>query len=167
MGGCRRLSKKINVKCTTLEKYSFQCQNKPCGNNGKCYGGKITFYCDCPSGWTGITCTIPETCNKEAYEEIHLGCALLLGISMLLIIIIGSMLSCSCNCCCNCEIPGELGNTVNSVGKIKSLISRNCSPPIFDLTYSDFNQRDENIRDMNNPAEMVPFVHEQVQENIN
>ena len=51
--------KTINAQCTTLEKYSFQCQNKPCRNNGKCYGGKTTFYCDCPSGWTGITCTIP------------------------------------------------------------------------------------------------------------
>ena len=88
---------------------------------------------------------------------------------MLLIMIIGCMLSCSCNCCCNFKITGELGNNVSSVGKIKLLISRNCCPPILEKTYCDFTQRDENQADMNNSAEMVPFVHDQehVQENIN
>lgn len=77
------------------------------------------------------------------------------------------MLCCSCNCCCDCTIPGELGNTGNSLEKIKSLVIHNFGPPILEKTYCDFTQRDENQPDMNNPAEMVPFVHEQVQENIN
>ena len=85
---------------------------------------------------------------------------------MLLIIIIGCMLRCSCNCC-NFEIPEEVGNSVNSVGTIKSLISRNCCPPIVEKTYCDFTQSDENQHDINNSAEMEPFVHEHVQENIN
>ena len=65
---------------------------------------------------------------------------------MLLMIIIFSN-------CCNCEISGKLGSTVNSVG-------------ILEKTYCDFTQRDEKQPDMNNSNEMVPFVHEQVQENI-
>ena len=77
------------------------------------------------------------------------------------------MLCCSCNCCCNFENPEELDNTVNFKGKMKSLIIRNCGQPILEKTYCDFTQRDENQRDINNPAEMVPFFHEQVQENIN
>ena len=87
-----------------------------------------------------------ETCNKEAYEEIYLGCAILLGISMLLIMIIGCMLSCSCNCCCNFEIPGELGNNVSSVGKIKLLISRNCCPPILEKKHTVISPKEMKIK---------------------
>ena len=49
----------IIVTCTTLNENKFRCKNDPCGNNGKCYGGISSFYCDCSSSWTGKMCTIP------------------------------------------------------------------------------------------------------------
>ena len=49
----------IMVTCTTLKENKFRCENDPCGNNGKCYGGISSFYCDCSSSWTGKMCTIP------------------------------------------------------------------------------------------------------------
>ena len=51
----------INVTCNTLEENNFRCENDPCANNGKCFGGISSFYCDCSSGWTGKMCTIPGT----------------------------------------------------------------------------------------------------------
>ena len=49
----------IIVTCTTLEENKFRCKNDPCENNGKCYGGISSFYCDCSLDWTGKMCTIP------------------------------------------------------------------------------------------------------------
>ena len=64
----------IIVTCTTLEENKFRCENDPCGNNGECYGGVSSFYCDCSIGWTGKLCAIPGNLlnNPQSYETFNL-----------------------------------------------------------------------------------------------
>ena len=46
----------IHLNCTSLEANSHYCHDNPCSNNGSCYGGLTTFYCDCMPGWAGKIC---------------------------------------------------------------------------------------------------------------
>ena len=48
----------VRLKCTTLEDNKHNCQSNPCQNNGTCYGGFTSFYCDCPFGFGGERCDI-------------------------------------------------------------------------------------------------------------
>lgn len=38
-----------------------ECNSEPCLNGGSCSDGLGTFFCDCPSGYTGSTCGIGTT----------------------------------------------------------------------------------------------------------
>ena len=36
------------------------CENLPCQNGGTCTPTWDSYYCVCPSGWSGQTCTVPN-----------------------------------------------------------------------------------------------------------
>ena len=57
-GGSKNPDSRITLKCTSLEENKDHCQNSPCKNDGTCYNGPKSFYCDCKLGWTGETCII-------------------------------------------------------------------------------------------------------------
>merc|ERR1740129_490016 len=139
----------IIVTCATLEENKFRCVNDPCGNNGKCYGGISSFYCDCSSSWTGKMCTIPAKCNSEVYEWIYIRGVVPLTISVACILTIGFILCRSCQCCCNFENPVD--PTENCIGK-------NCSPPILEKSYFKLSQKNKTPPEVVHLSEKDPFI---------
>ena len=69
-GGTKSPDSRITLECTSLDENKGHCQSNPCKNDGTCYDGLTSFYCECKPGWTGKTCD-KQSKSKKIFQHLQ------------------------------------------------------------------------------------------------
>jgi hypothetical protein len=109
-----------------------ECLSEPCLNGGKCFDSSTRnetvsvnlFFCDCPSGWAGLTCAEVDKPLVTA-EIVGIAAAAVVGAVLVILMLIYWIIPCvkACCICCGCMTKNKQNHQKKRTKKTKKPVS--------------------------------------------